>query len=188
MRGEVMLLSRNVKIQGNDTDAWGCQILTSDWVEGNKEQRIGTTFMDNVEIYNCSQYDTWKAAIRFEGHKLGFSRISNCSIHHGLGIAVNVQFAANVEFTGNNVFTFSRYGMVIQTSNNVSFDNNWVAGIFERGMRVKSGGDTQGGIVACGHTKFDKCSNLTVTNNIVSSVARNMVDAAGYSVPHFECN
>jgi hypothetical protein len=90
MRAEVMLLSRNIKIQGNNTDAWGCQIVTSDFVEGNSEQRIGRTVMDNVEIYNCSQYDTWKAAIRFEGHKLGFSRISNSSIHHGLGVAVNV--------------------------------------------------------------------------------------------------
>jgi len=41
MRGEVMLLSRNIKIKGNDTDAWGCQIVTSDFVEGNLEQRIG---------------------------------------------------------------------------------------------------------------------------------------------------
>ena len=54
MRGEVMLLSRNIKIRGNDTDAWGCQIVTSDFVEGNLEQRIGRTYMDNVEIYNCS--------------------------------------------------------------------------------------------------------------------------------------
>jgi parallel beta-helix repeat protein len=98
--------------------------------------------MDHVEIYNCSQYDTWKAAIRFEGHKLGYSRISNSSIHHGLGVAVNVQFSNNVDFVSNNVYTFSRYGMVIQTSESITFDNNWVAGIFNRGLKVKSGGDT----------------------------------------------
>lgn len=170
MRAEVMLLSRNIKIQGNNTDAWGCQILTSDFVEGNLQQRIGRTVMNNVEIYNCSQYDTWKAAIRFEGHKLGFSRISNSSIHHGLGVAVNVIFSQNVEFLNNNVYTFTRYGMVIQTSDNVTFDNNWVAGIFDRGIRVKSGGDTQAAICACGHTPNDRCFNLTVTNNIASSV------------------
>ena len=33
MRGEVMLLSRNVRIVGNDSQAWGCTILTSDFVE-----------------------------------------------------------------------------------------------------------------------------------------------------------
>jgi hypothetical protein len=37
MRGEVMLLTRNIKIRGNDTDAWGCQVVTSDFVEGNLE-------------------------------------------------------------------------------------------------------------------------------------------------------
>lgn len=113
MRGEVMLLTRNIKIRGNDTDAWGCQVVTSDFVEANLEQRIGRTFMDNVEIYNCSQYDTWKSAIRFEGAVLGFSRISNSAIHHGLGIAVHITFSENVELINNNVYTFLRYGLVI---------------------------------------------------------------------------
>jgi hypothetical protein len=54
MRGEVMLMSRNIRIVGNDTDKWGCQVLTSDFVEGNGEIRIGRTFMDHVEVYNCS--------------------------------------------------------------------------------------------------------------------------------------
>jgi hypothetical protein len=90
MRGEVMMLTRNIKIRGNDTDAWGCQILTSDFEEDNKEMRVGRTFMDHVEIFNCSQYDTWKAALRFERAKLGWSRISNSSIYMGLGIGANI--------------------------------------------------------------------------------------------------
>ena len=65
MRGEVMLMTRNVKIVGDDTDSWGCQIVTSDFTEGNNEVRVGRTFIDNVEIFNCSQSDTWKAALRF---------------------------------------------------------------------------------------------------------------------------
>ena len=65
MRCEVMLMTRNVKIVGDDTDSWGCQVVTSDFTEENKEVRVGRTFIDHVEIYNCSQYDTWKAALRF---------------------------------------------------------------------------------------------------------------------------
>lgn len=53
-RGEVVLLTRNVRIVGNDTENWGCQVVTSDFVEGNGEIRKGRTYMDNVEIYNCS--------------------------------------------------------------------------------------------------------------------------------------
>jgi len=37
MRGEVILLSRNIKIAGIDTEAWGCQVVTSDFLEGNGE-------------------------------------------------------------------------------------------------------------------------------------------------------
>jgi hypothetical protein len=54
MRGEVVLLTRNIKVVGNDTDRWGCQIVTSDFTEENKEVRIGRTYLDFVEVYNCS--------------------------------------------------------------------------------------------------------------------------------------
>ena len=54
IRGEVMHLTRNVKIVGNDTDSWGCQVVTSDFTEANDEIRAGRTIIDNVEIYNCS--------------------------------------------------------------------------------------------------------------------------------------
>lgn len=63
-----MLLSRNIIIAGNVTmDGWGGQVLTSDFVEGNGEIRSGLTLLDHVEVFNCSQYDTSKAALRFEG-------------------------------------------------------------------------------------------------------------------------
>jgi hypothetical protein len=61
-------------------------------------------------------------------------------------------------------------------------------GIYNRGLKVKNGGDTQGGIVACGHTQYDVCSNIRVTNNIVSSMQSSIVDSAGYSAPHHECD
>ena len=69
MRGEVLLLSRNIKIQGDTTvvkNSWGCSILTSDFPDG-EVIRGGSTVLDSVELYNCSQYDTLRAAIRFDG-------------------------------------------------------------------------------------------------------------------------
>jgi hypothetical protein len=77
--------------------------------------------------------------------------------------------------------------MVIQTSESVTFDNNWVAGIFNRGIKVKSGGDTQAAICACGHEPGDFCKNISVVNNIVSSMESSVVDSTGYSFPHHEC-
>jgi hypothetical protein len=33
IRGEVLILSRNIKIQGEDIESWGCQMVTSDSIE-----------------------------------------------------------------------------------------------------------------------------------------------------------
>jgi hypothetical protein len=54
LRGEVTLLSRNVRIVGNDTEAWGCQVVTSDFLEENGVWREGQLILDSVEVYNCS--------------------------------------------------------------------------------------------------------------------------------------
>lgn len=114
IRAEVVLLSRNIKISGTDLEAWGCQVLTSDFIEGNGEQRLGVTILENVEIYNCSQYDTFKAAVRFEGALEGLdSVVSNCSIHHGLGIGVHVFTSRGVRFEGNSIYDFKKFGLNI---------------------------------------------------------------------------
>jgi hypothetical protein len=85
MRAEVLLLTRNVQIYGQDTNSWGCQVVTTDFTEVDGFQRNGTTYMDNVEIYNCSQRDTQMAALRFDRSNRGHSVVSNSAIHHGLG-------------------------------------------------------------------------------------------------------
>lgn len=66
MRGEVRLLSRNIKIQGEDRDGWGCTVLNNGRMEGDGTFRQGEMVLDNVEIFNCSQANTYKAALRFE--------------------------------------------------------------------------------------------------------------------------
>ncbi len=60
-------MTRNVKVVGNDSDSWGGQIMVSDNVEENGIKRSGQLVLDSVEIYNCSQRNTFKSAIRFEG-------------------------------------------------------------------------------------------------------------------------
>ncbi len=60
-------MTRNVKIVGNDSDSWGGQIMVSDNIEESGVKRSGQLVLDSVEIYNCSQRNTFKSAIRFEG-------------------------------------------------------------------------------------------------------------------------
>lgn len=86
MRGEVALLTRNIVIDAHDIEDWGGQIVTSDTVEVHAEgtiERFGTTIMKNVEIFNCSQIDTFKAALRFESAATLHSSITDSSIHNG---------------------------------------------------------------------------------------------------------
>jgi len=68
MRGEVILLTRNIVIRGDDQDTWGCSILTTDlYLPLTSSTFKGEMIMDNVEVSNCSQRDTFRAAVRFEG-------------------------------------------------------------------------------------------------------------------------
>jgi hypothetical protein len=185
MRGEVMLMSHNIKIVGDDTDSWGCQVVTSDFTEANKEVRVGRTFIDNVEIYNCSQYDTWKAALRFQGTKFGYSRVSNSSIYSGLGIGLEVMYAENIEIVNNNFWEFLKYGINIVTSNNITIDGNWVMGVQWREVQASTVGDPTAGIVGCGHIMSDECINLKIINNVVGAVENSGVDTTGYTVQHY---
>jgi hypothetical protein len=58
MRAEVLLLTRNIQIVGENVESWGGRVITGDAMEfadGEIVFRYGSTNMDNVEIYNCSQ-------------------------------------------------------------------------------------------------------------------------------------
>jgi len=187
MRGEVALLTRNVKIVGDDTDAWGCQIVTSDFIEGNGEWRRGRTYVDNVEVYNCSQYDTKKAAFRFEGAMGSESVVSNSAIHHGLGMGVEATLSANVTLVNNTIFDFVKYGINLETVTNVTLDGNWVFYIHSRHLTSPMTGDPQGAILGCANTVLDVCFGLKIVNNVVGGVESGNVDTTGYSVYGHEC-
>lgn len=81
MRCEVVLLTRNVRIVGDDTDSWGGQVMVTDNLEASGVQREGQLLMDNVEVYNCSQRNTHRSAIRFEMVELKWQSITNSVVH-----------------------------------------------------------------------------------------------------------
>jgi hypothetical protein len=55
IRGEVVLLTRNVRIVGdNSSEYWGGQVLTGFAMENDGTFRYGHTDIDSIEIYNCS--------------------------------------------------------------------------------------------------------------------------------------
>lgn len=57
VRGDVILLNRNVRIVGEDIESWGGHILTGDTVElegAEIKMRTGHMILDHVEVYNNS--------------------------------------------------------------------------------------------------------------------------------------
>ena len=54
IRGEVVLMTRNIKIYGEDLDGWGGQIVVTDLFESDGTYRTGSLIMDNVQMYNIS--------------------------------------------------------------------------------------------------------------------------------------
>ena len=54
MRGEVIMLTRNVKIIGQDVDTWGGQVVVTDIMDVSGTEYNGQLIIDNVEVYNCS--------------------------------------------------------------------------------------------------------------------------------------
>ncbi|TNV88211.1 hypothetical protein FGO68_gene8985 [Halteria grandinella] len=199
MRGEIVLLSRNIKIRANDTDRWGCQVLTSSFIEGNGESRDGKTFLDHVEIFNCSQYDTFHGAVRFEISWGKWSNISNCAIHHGYGYGVQIMQSGHVYFQNNIVYGFTRFGINIGSSSNITIDGNFISRIDARaGILTALLGDTQGAVVGCAKEPGDFCNDIFIINNIASGVQAAGVDTTGfvqnghqcgdYSKPYFRNN
>jgi len=54
MRAEIVLLSRNIKIEGEDNDGWGGQVLVTDKFDADGRWLKGSLIFDNVQVYNCS--------------------------------------------------------------------------------------------------------------------------------------
>ncbi len=169
IRTEVALLSRNIKISGQDIEAWGCQIVTSDFVEFSGITRFGSTVMDNVEIFNCSQYDTEKAALRFDTANGGYSSITNSVVRNGLGWGIAIEKSDNIHIQSNVIVSFVKMGLNINTANNVTIDGNLILDVSEREViAFDMMMDITGGLISCAYIIGDYCTGISITNNIVA--------------------
>lgn len=188
IRGEVLILSRNIQIRGEDVESWGCQIVTSDTIEfdgitGELKYRYGQMFMDNVEVYNCSQIDTYKAAIRFENAVALHSEVTNSTFHNGLSWGATIKGSANIVLRDNLWFNFRPVGIGIDFCQNVTFDNNVVGHVVER-TTIESGDkfvDKAAGVAVCSYHD-STCSDMKITNNIVGGAVY-----AGFVVMGNDC-
>jgi len=132
MRGEVILLTRNVKVVGEDADGWGGQILATDMFESNGAWRKGQIIFDNVEVENCSQRNTFKAAIRFEGAMGGWSSITNSVVHNSLAWSVSVMRSNNVHLENSAFVGSFAIGVQMDFVRNVTMTGTFTGDVLAR--------------------------------------------------------
>ena len=164
-------------------------MVTSDTIEfdqttGELKERTGLMILDHVEMYNCSQIDTYKASIRFENAVTLSSSVTNSSFHNGLGWGANIKNSAKVVMQDNLWFNFRAIGIAIDFANNITFDNNVVAHIIER-TTIEAGDkfvDKRAAVTICQYLEPETCSDIRVTNNIAAGVTY-----AGFIAPGHDC-
>lgn len=116
MRGEVILLTRNVRVVGDDNDAWGGQIVTSDTMNSEGGIQAGLLEMDSVEMYNVSQRNTYKAGLRFDAALTNKHFVNNSVIHQGLAWGLYIKSSANVQVKDTSIIGFIQTGVNIHAS------------------------------------------------------------------------
>lgn len=113
MRGEVVLLTRNIKIVGDNTKHdWAGTFFTSDITlmdaAGTEVKFSGLTILHNVEFYNMGQYNNFKAALYFENSQrttdLIAHSIEGCAIHSSVGMGIHITNSHNIGLKNNNIF------------------------------------------------------------------------------------
>lgn len=186
MRGEVILLSRNVRIVGNDSDSWGGQILVSDNLEITGIQRQGILLMDNVEVYNCSQRNTFKSAIRFEAASLAYSEIRNSVVHGSLAWGFSAQYSANILVESTSFIGARAVAVNVFSSNNVTINNAIAGDVKKRGeLAMQKMVDKEGVFSMCAYfnKKDSDCYDNTITNSLAFGGLY-----AGFVAPGHDCD
>jgi hypothetical protein len=177
IRGEVLSLSRNIKIIGDETDSdgHGMQILTSDIMEEDGTFKEGRTNLDSVEIQFGGQKDTENAAIRFERALTHSHSVKNSVVHDGPGWMVNGVLSKNMNFDNNIFWGSSQVGVAVNQVMSTSFNNNFVGKVYPRedleaiGMTVL---DVMGGALFCSLTYPKACPGLRISNNICAGAVQ----------------
>jgi len=170
IRCEVKLLTRNVKIAGDDTDGWGGTILTTTMLEVDALQtRVGHIVMDSVQVYNCSQRDTYKAAVRFDLAYTAETRrnfIRNSAIHNGLGWGLAVKDSSHVTVENTAFIGFRAVGIMIHSSKMLNFDGVFVADVPEREVvAIDKFVDKRSGWAVCSYFGESGCDDISIINS-----------------------
>ena len=152
--------------------------------ESNGAWRKGSIIFDNVEVENCSQRNTFKAAIRFEGAYGGYSTITNTVVHNSLAWSVSVMRSNNVHLESSTFVGSRAIGVQMDFVKNVTLHDTFTGDVMPRpftaGDMVV---DKEGCVAVCSYmTQGSKCFDLKITNNIAAGCK-----FGGFIAPGHDC-
>ena len=185
MRGEVILLTRNIKIKGEDADGWGGQVLATDYFETDGTWRKGQIIFDHVQMYNCSQENTYKASIRWEGAIGGTSSVTNSTVHGSMGWLASVYKSNNVVLEDNTMVGSRAIGVHLDNVRNVKMHGNFIGDVMPRDFGDVGDGvtDPEACVAVCSYmTDGSPCFDLDIQNNVAAGCK-----FAGFIVPGYDC-
>ena len=137
MRGEVILLTRNIRVVAEESNDWGCTIVTADRVEADRSVRTGTMILNNVEVYKGGQEDTYKSAIRYEGAaRATTSMVENTVAWGGNAKPLIIKTSKNITVKNSVFLGGYQVGIYLQTVDNVHLDGVFLGDIRRRFTNV----------------------------------------------------
>ena len=140
--------------------------------------------MDNVEARNCSQRDTYKAAVRFEGALGGPSQIRNSVVHGGLAWLLYIASSSNVDVKDSSFIGARAVGVNLHSVRNVHLDGVFVADVEERELTsIDSAVDKRACVAFCSYWEPDECFGSSVTNPIATGCP-----FGGFVAPGHDCD
>ena len=185
-RGEVRLLSRNVRVVGHDEgDKWGCNIFTNDRMEFDGTIRKGTTQLDYVEVAQCSQENTWNAAIRFESTgETGNNWIKNTVVHSSQAWSLLIDSSKDIVIENSDFIGAKAVGINLKSISNVRMDGLFIGDVQHRYWTAGDGLlDKEACVAYCSYWEPNRCFDNSLTNSIAAGCAY-----AGFIAPGHACD
>jgi len=194
MRGEVVLLTRNIKIRGDvtPTNDWHGHMLTMDSFQfdmnGNQINYYGKTTLKDVAFEKMGQLNNFKAAIRFENSMTSAddplkSSVENCVISDSVGWGISILNSQNISLKNVNVFNVSQIGVSIDGATNVIADGVNVYGVRRRQITFSDNVVDKECCFAFG-TYYD----IGVTKSSVINSRVSGCPYAGFLAPGYSCS
>jgi hypothetical protein len=83
-------------------------------------------------MFNCSQRDNQRAALRFEGTFNKLHSVSNSVAHEGLGWGLGVFSSANVNIINSSFINFKQVAVKVEASSSVNFNGIFAGDVMRR--------------------------------------------------------